>query len=239
MADILEQTLQAYGGYNRWKQVTSVSAHKRFGGAIWDIKQVPGIVDDGEVTVWIKDQRTSLRPFTRPDMCTAYTPQRVGIETTDGDIIEVLDDPRASFAGHTLETPWTALQLAYFTGYAMWTYTAEPFNLTLPGVATEEGDPWIEDGQRWRRLHVRYPDTIATHSPQQILYIDDDGLIRRRDYQVDIAGGSPAAQYISDFDDIDGLIVPRTRLIYVRDAENRPMPEQLVVSIELTDVKLD
>lgn len=239
MPDVLSTILQAYGGSERWNQLSSVSAHKRFGGAIWDIKQVPGIVDDGEVTVWVKDQRTSLRPFTEDDLVTAYTPERVGIETRDGDVVEVLERPRASFDGHVLETPWSPLQLAYFTGYAMWTYTAEPFNLLLPGVRTEEGEPWNEDGQRWRRLHVDYPDTIATHSPHQILYVDDDGLIRRRDYQVDIAGGSPAAHYVSDFDEVDGLVIPRTRMIYVRDDQNHPIPDQLVVSIELTDVTVD
>jgi hypothetical protein len=239
MTDLVSKTLQAYGGLDRWKELTSISAHKRFGGAIWDIKQVPGIVDDGEITVWIKEQRTSLRPFTAPGLKTAYTPRRVGIETIGGDLVEVLDDPRASFEGHTLETPWTALQLAYFTGYAMWTYTAEPFNLTLPGVRTEEGETWTENGETWRRLHVSYPDTIATHSPHQVLYIDDDGLIRRRDYQVDIAGGSPGAHYISDFDEVNGVLVPRTRMIYVRDEKNQPIPEQLVVSIELTDIALD
>ncbi|MEZ0356353.1 hypothetical protein [Mycobacterium sp. SA01] len=239
MTDLLQKTLQAYGGADRWNQLTSVSAHKRFGGAIWDIKQVPGIVDDGDITVWIKDQRTSLCPFTAYDLRTAYTPDRVGIETLDGDVVEMLGDPRASFAGHTLETRWTTLQLAYFTGYAMWTYTAEPFNLILPGVRTEEGEPWTERGQTWRRLHVSYPDSIATHSPHQVLYIDDDGLIQRRDYQVDIAGGSPAAHYVSDFDEIDGVIIPRTRMIYVRDPDNHPIPEQLVVSIALTDITLD
>lgn len=239
MSALLDQILTAYGGLHRWRQVASISARKRFGGAIWDIKQVPGIVDDGRVTVWIKDQRTSLYPFTDAGLRTAYTPERVGIETREGDIVEVLDDPRSSFAGHTLNTPWTTLQLAYFTGYAMWTYTAEPYNLTLPGVYTHEGEPWIEDGQRWRRLHVRYPDHIATHSPEQTLYVDNDGLIRRRDYQVDIAGASPAAHYISDFDEIDGLIIPHTRMIYVRDSQNLPMPDQLVVSIELSDITLN
>jgi hypothetical protein len=239
MTDLLEEIVHAYGGRDRWKQLSSISAHKHFGGAIWGIKQVTGIVDDGDITVWIKDQRVSLWPFTAPNLRTAYTPQRVGIETDDGDIVEVLDNPRASFDGHTLETPWSALQLAYFTGYAMWTYTAEPYNLTLPGVQIHEGTDWIEDGQRWHRLHVRYPDNIATHSPEQTLYIDDDGLIRRRDYEVDIAGGSPAAHYVSDFDEVDGVLIPRTRLIYVRDDDNRPIPEQLVVSIELTDITLD
>nr|WP_210743399.1 hypothetical protein [Nocardia cerradoensis] len=230
--------MRAYGG-ERWTELTSITAHKRFGGALWDIKQVPGIVDDGEVTVWIQDQRTSLRPFTAPDRRSVYTPDRVAIETLDGQVVAALDRPRASFEGHTLGTPWTPVQLAYFTGYAMWTYTAEPFNLTLPGVRIEEGEPWSEDGQRWRRLHVDYPATIATHSAHQVLYLDRDGLIRRRDYQVDIAGGSPAAHYVSDFDEVDGVVVPRTRMIYVRDADNRPIPEQLVVSIELTDITLD
>jgi hypothetical protein len=40
--------------------------------------------------------------------------------------------PQASFAGHALETPWTEPQLAYFAGYAMWTY------LNLPRIARGE-----------------------------------------------------------------------------------------------------
>src|SRR3954470_13301091 len=107
MTDLLTKTLQAYGGADRWRELTSVTAHKRFGGAIWDIKAVPGIVDDGNVTVWIKDQHTSLWPFTAAHLKTAYTPKRVSIETTDGDVVETLDDPRSSFADHTLQTPWT------------------------------------------------------------------------------------------------------------------------------------
>jgi hypothetical protein len=38
------------------------------------------------------------------------------------------------------------LQLAYFAGYAMWTYLSEPYSLTLPGVHTEELGKWNEDG---------------------------------------------------------------------------------------------
>lgn len=239
MTDLVQTILGAYGGYDRWRDVQSVSATKQFGGAIWDIKQVPNTVNAGQVKVWIHDQHTALWPFTGPDLRSAYTPDRVAIETGEGAVVAALDAPRASFARHTLETPWTYLQLAYFTGYAMWTYTAEPFNLTLPGVHTEEGESWTEEGEVLRRLHVTYPDTIATHSPHQVLYVDRAGLIRRRDYEVDIAGGSPGAHYVSDFDEIDGIVIPRTRMIYVRDADNHPMPEQLVVSIELTDITVD
>ncbi len=238
MSRLIDEVLAAYGGMSRWNDVTTIRARKRFGGAIWDLKQVSGIVEGGDVTVWAQEQRTSLHPFTAADRASAYTPQRVAVTTTDGATVDELDDPRASFAGHDLLTPWTSLQLAYFTGYAMWTYLTEPLHLTLPGITLTEEPPWVEDGQTWRRLRVDYPPDIATHSPSQVLYVDQQGLIRRRDYQVDIAGGSPAAHYVSDFRSVDGIVVPATRMIYVRDEAGHPVPDQLVVSIELTDIEI-
>lgn len=236
MSNLVDEVLDVYGGAARWKQIQTITAHKKFGGAIWDIKGVPGIVDDGEITVWVQQQRTSLRPFTAPNLKSDYTPGRVAIETLDGHPVETLDDPRASFIGHTLETPWTIPQLAYFTGYAMWTYAAEPYNLTLPGIEVTQGDDWTEGDETWRRLDVTYPADIATHSSHQVLYIDESGLIRRRDYEVDIAGGSPAAHYVSDFLEIGGILVPAKRMIYVRDEAGQPMLDQLVVSINLSDI---
>ncbi|WP_422741940.1 hypothetical protein ACN27E_13150 [Mycobacterium sp. WMMD1722] len=238
MSTLFDDIVEAYGGASRWNAVQTISAHKRFGGAIWDLKSVPGIVDDGEVTVWVHEQRTSLWPFTASDLVTDYTPGRVAIRTAAGDPVHTLTEPRASFAGHTLQTPWTALQLAYFTGYAMWTYLAEPLNLTMPGVTVSEGPEWREDGRTWRRAYIDYPADIATHSRQQVLYLDEQGLIRRRDYQVDIAGGSPAAHYVSQFQTVEGIVVPARRMIYVRDDSGHPVEDQLVVSIELSDIRV-
>ena len=238
MSRLIDEVLDAYGGTARWNDVNTIRAHKRFGGAIWDLKQVTGVVEDGEVTVWVQEQRTSLHPFTAADRASAYTPQRVAITTTGGATVDELDHPRDSFAGHDLHTPWNSLQLAYFTGYAMWTYLTEPLHLTLPGITLTEGAPWVDEGQTWRRLHVDYPPHIATHSPSQVLYVDQQGLIRRRDYQVDIAGGSPAAHYVSDFRCVDGIVVPANRMIYVRDVSGHAVLDQLVVSIELTDIEI-
>ncbi len=56
-----------------------------------------------------------------------------------------------------------------------------PFILAQPGVMAEEIAPWSEQGETWRRLRVTFPETIATHSREQIFYIDTDGLIRRHD----------------------------------------------------------
>jgi hypothetical protein len=238
VTDLLDQVLQAHGGRERWHAFRTVTAHQTDGGVLWGLKQSDGVDNDASVTVRLHEQWASLSPFTGADRHSVFTADRVAIEDANGNVVEELDDPRETFAGHTLETPWSRLQLAYFAGYAMWTYLTEPFSLTLPGVRTDEIEPWSENGEIWRRLKVTYPTTIATHSAEQILYVDADGLLRRRDYEVDIAGGSPAAHYMSGHREISGVIIPTTRLVHIRDEDGHPMPEPIVVSIELDDIRL-
>jgi hypothetical protein len=91
-------------------------------------------------------------------------------------VIEELLQPRSSSQGHTLETPWSDLQLAYFAGCAMWTYLNTPFLLVRRGVESEELEPWQEAGETWRRLRVRFPADIATHSTEQTLYFRSAGI---------------------------------------------------------------
>lgn len=118
----------------------------------------------------------------------------------------------------------------------MWTYLAEPLSLTYPGVRTEEIGPWTEDGEKFRRLHITFPDSIATLSTEQTVYVDAQGLIRRRDYSVEIAGNTPAAHYVSGHKEVSGLVVPTTRMIYSRDENGHKVPEPLVVSVRLENI---
>ncbi|MEU6745475.1 hypothetical protein ABZ914_04540 [Spirillospora sp. NPDC046719] len=236
MSDLLDEILAAYGGREAWDEARRISARQFFGGVLWPMKGHPGALNDVQVTVDLHRQHTRQEPFFADGHHTNFTPERVAVETSDGEVVEELLDPRASFAGHELTTPWSRLQLAYFSGYAMWTYTTEPISLTFPGVTTEEIGGWTEDGVKYRRLAVTYPNSIATHSPQQILYVDPDGLIRRRDYTVDIAGRTPGAQYADTFATVDGLVVATSRAIYGRDEDNRKVPDPIIVSINLKDV---
>ncbi|PRY14104.1 hypothetical protein [Kineococcus rhizosphaerae] len=238
MSHLLDTTLKAYGGLERWREVTSISAHRVFDGGLWDLKQVPGVVDEGEITVRVQEEHVEMRPFTAPDRHLTFTPGRVSVESDAGEVVESLDDPVASFAGHGVETPWTHLQLGYFCGHAMWTYLTEPYVFTYPGVEVEEIGPWSEQGRTWQRLRVRFPAGIATMSREQVVYVDDDGLVQRRDYQVDVMGGSPAAHYLSGHREVNGIVVATSRRIYVRGEDGHPLPEPLLVSIELSDVSV-
>ncbi|MFF0633257.1 hypothetical protein ACFYTS_12230 [Nocardia sp. NPDC004151] len=110
--------------------------HQRVGGVPWALEGVDGIIDDSTVEIRLPEQRTWLRPALTPGTRLSFSPDRVAIESDEPEprTVEELTTPRNSFAGHVLETPWSTLQLAYFSGYAMWTYLSEPYSLTLPGV---------------------------------------------------------------------------------------------------------
>ncbi|OII06920.1 hypothetical protein [Curtobacterium sp. MCBA15_008] len=240
MTTLLDRIIDAHGGATRWAEASTISATRHFGGALWGLKQVPGVAEEGRFTVDLRRQRSSLEQFGAPDLRTEFTGNHVSIirSTPDGDeIVEELAEPRASFDGHVLETPWSKLQLAYFTGYAMWTYNTEPWSFTFPGVEVEETGSWTEpSGESWDRLQVTYPDSIATHSTTQTLYADVDGVLRRRDYEVNVAGGSPAVEYMTGQSWFDGLLLPTDRKIFVRDEEGHALPEPLIVSIAIEDV---
>jgi hypothetical protein len=237
MNDLLETAIEAYGGLERWSQLENVSARLIQGGVLWPLKGQEGVLDDVHVTASLHEQRESHRPFGAADRHSAFTPERVAIETDDGTVLEALEQPRASFAGHTLETPWTTLQLAYFVGTAMWTYLTQPFTFTLTGFETAELDPWQEKGEEWRRLHVVWPSYLATHSTEQTLYLGTDGLIRRHDYDVEIMGGSAAAHYISDYAQVAGIMVPTKHRVYPRAPDNQALDEPLLVSIDVSEIE--
>jgi hypothetical protein len=236
MSDLLETVIEAHGGLERWNQLNNVSARLIQGGVLWPFKGQAGVLDDVVVTADLHEERVSHRPFGAPDRHSAFTPERVAIETDDGTVLEALDQPRASFTGHTLETRWSTLQLAYFVGTAMWTYLTQPFTFTLPGFETTELEPWDEVGQHWRRLRVTWPSYLATHSSEQTLYFNDDGLLARHDYDVEINAGNNAAHYVSDYHDVAGIKLPTKHRIFPRTPDGQSLPEPLFVSIDLSEI---
>jgi len=238
MHDLADLIIDAHGGLERWRTFSTLSAHLLQGGALWSLKGHAGLLDDTNVTVDLRRERASHAPFGDAGRKSSFTPNRVSLQTASGEVISELDAPRQSFAGHTLETPWTELQLAYFAGCAMWTYLNMPFLLASPGVESTRIDPWDEDGETWERLRVRFPAEIVTHSTEQTLYVGADGLLRRHDYDVEIAGNTPGAHYISGYQEVQGIMIPTRRRIFPRQSDGRAMAEPLVVSIDLDRIEL-
>jgi hypothetical protein len=234
---LARETIDAHGGLDRWQQLEHASAHLRTGGVLWMLKQQQGVLDDVRVRVALHRQWTSHAPFVEPTWRTSFEPHRVAIETTGGLVVDERFAPRDAFADHALTTPWDRLHLAYFAGYAMWTYLTAPFVFAMDGVATEELEPWHENGEVWRRLQATFPPGIATHGTVQTFHVGPDGLLRRHDYDADVLGGIPAAHYLHDYQDISGIQVPTRRRVFGRGPDGLPAPEPLVVTIDLIEVE--
>ena len=236
MNSLAQLTIDAHGGLERWRQFEHVSAHLRNGGVLWALKHQQGILDDVNVRVALRREWASHSPFVKPNLRTSFEPHRVAIEATDGRVVEERVRPRDSFAGHGVDTPWDQLQLAYFAGYAMWTYLTTPFFFAMDGVATEELEPWHETGETWRRLAVTVPQGIATHSTVQTFYFSADGLLKRHDYDAEVLGGTPAAHYVREYQEFSGIQVPTRRRVLGRRPDGTSASDPLIVTIDLSEV---
>ncbi|GAB3360642.1 hypothetical protein GCM10027360_22660 [Amycolatopsis echigonensis] len=188
----------------------------------------------GDVRFEVDTTRQRLTmDFLGRDRRSLFEPNRVVLQHADGTIADVRDDPERSFAGHEFQTPWDDLHLAYFTGEALWTYLNAPFLFTWPGFVCEEIAPVKADGETWRRLNVKFPDHIKSHTREQVFCFGPDGLLRRHDFTIDIV--DPATEshlYAADYRDIDGIVIPAARRAYTTAGDD----QLVLVSIDMADI---
>jgi hypothetical protein len=234
--ELLTSVLDAHGGVGRWRRFTRVEATVVSGGLLFELKGMPQDSTPRRMTAALAREWASVRPFGADDQRTEFTPERVAIEKLDGTLVAERLQPRESFAGHTLTTPWDPLQRAYFNGYALWTYLTSPFLLSLPGISVDELQPVEDGGVELTGFQVRFGAGFASHSTVQEFYFGPDLLLARHDYRVDVAGGFQAVQYISELVDADGILVPTRRRAYRCGEDGRPNLSELMVSIDLSDV---
>lgn len=236
MNDLLALALKAHGGLQRWDEFKTLKAELTVGGAIWQVKQQPGLLSNKVFEINTHTERLTITPFSGPDSRSVFVPDLLALETLDGKIIEMRDHPEASFAGQTRETPWDRFHVAYFASEALWTYLTSPFLYSYPGFESEEIEPWQENGEEWRRLKVTFPDHIASHCKTQITHFGPDGLMRRHDYTVDILGGASGANYVMDYQEFQGIQMPTKRRIYAYDDNREKVPEPLLVSLDFGQI---
>jgi hypothetical protein len=237
-ADLLDAVLAAHGGVDRWRHFSTIEATIVSGGKLWEIKGQPQDPTPRRMTVALQREWASVQPFGAADQKTDFTPQRVAIEKLDGRVVAERTNPRESFAGHELTTPWDPLQRAYFNGYALWTYLTTPFFMTLPGFTVTELDPIEDNGEQWLGLQAHFPDRFASHSQLQEFYFGSDYLLRRHDYRVDVAGGFAAIQYVYDIVEAHGIKLPSKRRAYRCDTDGRLIADELMVSIDVSEIRL-
>ena len=237
MTDLLDLAVQAHGGMERWRQLSSIRVAASITGAIWFVKGQGDALKDVVLTVDTTTERVTI-DFPGRNRCAIFTPSRIVIESEDGTLIAARDDPETSFVGHQRETPWDDIHVVYFAGEALWTYLNTPFLYTRDGFATQEISPIEVDGETWRRLQVTFPDDVRSHTRSQISCFGPDGLLRRHDYTVDVLGGAPGLNYAYDYRDVAGIVIPTTRRVYAWKGDYEPVKEPLLVAIDMKEITL-
>jgi hypothetical protein len=197
MNDLLEVAVNAHGGLSRWNQLKTVRAGLSITGAIWQMKGKPDALKDLSIEAQLHKESLTTH-FNGQDKRTVFEPNRITVQTETGRLVDIRKDPRSAFRDHTQQTPWDDMHLAYFRSYALWNYLTIPFLYTYPGFVTEELAPREESGEQWRPLKVVVPDSMASHSREQVAYFGPDGLLRRHECTVDILGGAAGLNYAVD-----------------------------------------
>lgn len=236
MSTLLEHAVAAHGGIDNWKKLRTASATLDIGGAIWHLKGQPDMFRNIALVASLTRQHVSVMA-PQSGWQGTFTADAVRIESLEGHAAEERRAPRNFYRGHAQDTSWDSLHALYFTGYALWTYLTIPFLYTYPGFRTEELPEWEENGEVWRRLKATFPDSIASHTREQISYFGDDGLLRRHDYTVDVMGGARGANYASDYREVNGVMVPTTRRVFAYDEARRKVGEPLLVSIDFRTIE--
>jgi hypothetical protein len=107
------------------------------------------------------------------------------------------------------------------------------------GVRVEETPPWKEGEETWRVLRAYFRGSVETHCLIQDFFFGEDLMLRRHDYNVNIAGGFPAAQLTSDYVVANGIHLPTVRRAYTRGPDRKPITDMLMVSFDISDVRFD
>lgn len=235
---LLDQVLAAHGGVDRWHAVETLRARVRFGGLAFRLRLVEQESVERWIEIDVRKPHTILHDYPEPGQRGIFTPSRVWIEAPDGTVLRSLDNPRAVLLqSRRRQLWWDDLDLLYFGGYAIWNYLQGPFLLLRAGVEVREIAPWSEGGETWRRLAVRFHDSIPTHSAQQVFYYGPDLLQRRHDYVPDVyAPWARAAHYTSAFQENAGLRFPMRRRVVPRAADGSAKKGPLLVWVDILEL---
>ncbi|TDW77150.1 hypothetical protein [Kribbella pratensis] len=232
MNDLLASAVASHGGVDRWNRIRTIAVEAAITGAFWQIKGQADALTKVRFEVDTTRERLSM-DFVGQDRRSVFEPDRVVMQRPIGTVVEARDDPERSFDGHQFETPWDDLQLAYFTGEALWTYLNAPFLFTWPGFVCEEIAPIEVDGETWRRLKVTFPDHIKSHTREQVFCFGPNGLLRRHDFTIDIVDpGTESQLYAADYRNVDGIIIPATRRAYATVGDD----QIVLVAIDMADI---
>ena len=236
---LLEEALRASGGLLLWRQVQRFTAHVSMGGALCTRKCSSARLKEVLVEGSTRDQVLEITGFMAADRRALYRPDWVALEGSDGRRLTERKATPAEFHALLMSTTWDELLLAHYCGYFIWNYMYAPFVLSDPDFEIEEVEPRSVRGEFWRRLRVRFPPRVVTHSGEQTFYFDSQGIMRRQDYLAPYDGRTGVAQMFSAHQRFSGVLVPTLCRLLRLESDGALIPKPPLLDIEVFDAVFD
>jgi hypothetical protein len=217
---LLEQSIEAHGGLDRWHSRDAVRLRVSSGGPAFAMKGQGAAVRGLRAEIATTGQRVTFDDYPEAGARGVFDGGAVRIER-DGEAVE-------SRAGGRRRVRWDALDMLAFAGAALWTYISVPYVLAEDAYEVEE--------LPGRRLRVRFPPDVHTHCPVQTFHLDERGLIIRHDYTALGFGRWARAAHLCRWHaTIDrGIVNATQRRVHPRLPGGRPFSPLLLVWIELS-----
>jgi hypothetical protein len=233
---LLDNALKACGGLERWNRFDRFEAHVSIGGSYLaskvDATNLKEIVVSGN-TRFQAAEVVGMLDHSGRGLCRANW---VGIENHSGLIAAQQSVTPEDFAGLGSRAHWTELDVVYYCGISIWNFINCPFLLAESGFKIGEIAPLDADGEVWRRLHVTFPDRIATEACEQILYFDFRNRHRRTDYLCSALTANTVAHFLGAHQDFSEIVIPTLRRSRFVDRDGFISQEGVPFDIEIFDL---
>jgi hypothetical protein len=233
---LLDNALKACGGLERWNRFDRFEAHVSMGGSYLaskvDATNLKEIVVSGNTRFQAAEVVGMLDRSGR-GLCRANW---VGIENHSGLIAAQQSVTPEDFAKLGSRAHWTELDVVYYCGISIWNFINCPFLLAESGFKIGEIAPLDADGEVWRRLHVTFPDRIATEACEQILYFDFRNRHRRTDYLCSALTANTVAHFLGAHQDFSEIVIPTLRRSRFVDRDGFISQEGVPFDIEIFDL---
>ena len=204
---LLDQVINAHGGFERWQQVESIQLSLNIFGPILITRFKSPWLSGITACIYTDKPYVSFHNFPEQGMTSVYDAYNVYIFDENDQIASERDFSLKVNQKNKPRLHWDHLDLVYFLGQAVWNYICCPFMLQNEKIDCFQGKVIIDlDGSRLNALNVVFPASIPVQSKHQVFYFNNEGLLRRNDYVGKVFGPvSIGANYCHQYEIVDGF----------------------------------
>ncbi|MEZ5661712.1 MAG: hypothetical protein R3E83_25390 [Burkholderiaceae bacterium] len=226
-AELAARAVAAYGGASFWRSATRIEAQISAGGLAFRLKRRP-FFTHARLEMLVHRPYCRLTPIgCHGEITGVLDGLDVRLERPDGGVLAERRNARSAFGAGRRLIRWDDLDMAYFANYAFWNY------FTLPALLMNPSVSWRPLGDDC--LQGRFPNSMPTHSEEQVFRFDPDtGLLRQHEYVARIISRfARAANRVLEHAQGEGPRYPSRRIVTPLGPAARALPGPVLIDIRV------